>query len=147
ELQATQEESVRRESEMRLATDAINNTLGTLDIDMNGTVISVNDMMLRLSRVDSSEFIGKQFIDLYAYTEEDRDRFDEAWSKVIMGENCVYEVSSNFQGIEMSFSHSLTPYINQMGDVERVFDLVVNITGQKEIAAKIATLAASYKKG
>ena len=146
ELQATQEESVRRESEMRLAMDAINNTLGTIDIDMNGTVMAVNDMMLRLSHVDINEFVGKQFVDLYVHSEEDRERFEEAWSKVLMGDSCNYEVTSNFQGIEVTFTHSLTPYINQMGDVERVFDLVVNTTGQKEINAKIAALAASYNK-
>ena len=146
ELQATQEESVRRESEMRLAMDAINNTLGTIDIDMNGTVMSVNDMMLRLARVDINEFVGKQFSDLYVHTEEDHERFEEAWSKVLMGENCVFEVTSNLQGLELTFSHSFTPFINQMGDVERVFDLVVNTTGQKEIAAKIAALTANYKK-
>ena len=145
ELQATQEESVRRESEMRLAMDAINNTLGTIDIDMNGTVMSVNDMMLRLARVDINEFVGKQFSDLYVHTEEDHERFEEAWSKVLMGENCVFEVTSNLQGLELTFTHSFTPFINQMGDVERVFDLVVNTTGQKEIAAKIAALTANKK--
>ena len=145
ELQATQEESVRRESEMRLAMDAINNTLGTIDIDMNGTVMSVNDMMLRLARVDINEFVGKQFTDLYVHTEEDHERFEEAWSKVLMGENCVFEVTSNLQGLELTFTHSFTPFINQMGDVERVFDLVVNTTGQKEIAAKIAALTANKK--
>lgn len=145
ELQATQEESVRRESEMRLAMDAINNTLGTIDIDMNGTIMSVNDMMLRLSQVNINEFVGKQFVDIYAYTEADRDRFDEAWSKVAMGESCVYEVTSNFQGLEMTFNHTFTPFINQMGDVERVYDLVVNTTGQKEIAAKIASMNANYR--
>ena len=145
ELQATQEESVRRESEMRLAMDAINNTLGTIDIDMNGTVMSVNDMMLQLSHVNINEFVGKQFVDLYAHTEEDRDRFDEAWAKVVMGESSVYEVTSNFQGVEISFSHTFTPFINQMGDVERVYDLVVNTTGQKELSEKIAALTANYR--
>ena len=145
ELQATQEESVRRESEMRLAMDAINNTLGTIDIDMNGTVMSVNDMMLQLSQVNINEFVGKQFVDLYAHTEEDRDRFDEAWAKVVMGESSVYEVTSNFQGVEISFSHTFTPFINQMGDVERVYDLVVNTTGQKELSEKIAALTANYR--
>ena len=145
ELQATQEESVRRESEMRLAMDAINNTLGTIDIDMNGTVMSVNDMMLQLSHVNINEFVGKQFVDLYAHTEEDRDRFDEVWAKVVMGESSVYEVTSNFQGVEISFSHTFTPFINQMGDVERVYDLVVNTTGQKELSEKIAALTANYR--
>lgn len=125
--------------------DAINNTIGTIDIDMNGTIMSVNDMMLRLSHVNINEFVGKQFVDLYANTEADRDRFDEAWSKVAMGESCVYEVTSNFQGLEMTFSHTFTPFINQMGDVERVYDLVVNITGQQDLAEKIASMTANYR--
>lgn len=144
EMQATQEESARREAEMRLAMDAINNTLGTIDIDMSGTIMSVNDKMLELSRVNMNEFVGMQFSDLYATTPEDKDRFEDAWQRVISGENVVYEVETKFQGLTMSFSHTLTPYINPMGVMERVYDLVVNITGQKEVMAKIAEMAASY---
>jgi methyl-accepting chemotaxis protein len=146
ELQATQEESVRRESEMRLAVDSINNTLGTIDIDLNGTIISVNEMMLRLSQVNENQFVGKQFADLYAITDEDKERFDEAWSKLMTGESCVYETQSAFQEIIMTFTHSMTPYINQLGEVERVYDLVVNTSGQKEIMAKIAAMNAANKK-
>lgn len=141
EMQATQEESARRETEMRLAIDAINNTLGTIDIDLTGTIISVNDMMLKLSHVDINEFVGKRFVDLYATKAEDRDRFDEVWSNVMMGESSVYEEKTVFQGIEMSFSHTLTPYINQVGTIERVYDLVLNTTGQSEVMAKIASLS------
>ncbi len=144
ELQATQEESIRRESEMRLATDAINNTLGTLDIDVNGTITAVNSMMLKLSHVDANEFVGKRFVDIYVPDESAKEKFEEAWSRVLQGENYSYEYVTYFQDIEMSFVHSLTPYINQSGTVERVFDLVVNTTGQKEVMAKIAELGAMY---
>ena len=147
ELQATQEESVRRESEMRLAFDSINNTLGTIDIDLNGTIISVNEMMLKLSHVQINEFVGKQFIDLYVNNEQDRERFEEAWVKVMAGENSTYEMHSNFQDITMSFTHSMTPFINQLGEVERVYDLVVNTTGQKDIMDKIAAVSAANKQG
>ena len=146
ELQATQEEAVRREGEMRLAFDAINNTLGTIDIDLSGTIIDVNDMMLQLSRVEKVEFVGKRFIDLYVPNDEAKARFDEAWSRLMTGESATYEYTSNFKELEMSFTHSFTPYINQLGEVERVFDLVVNTTGQKEIMDKIATLSLTYKK-
>jgi PAS domain-containing protein len=146
ELQATQEEAVRREGEMRLAVDAINNTLGTIDIDLSGTIIDVNDMMLQLSRVEKVEFVGKRFIDLYVPNDEAKARFDEAWSRLMTGESATYEYTSNFKELEMSFTHSFTPYINQLGEVERVFDLVVNTTGQKEVREKIAALSVSYKK-
>ena len=146
ELQATQEEAVRREGEMRLAFDAINNTLGTIDIDLSGTIIDVNDMMLQLSRVEKVEFVGKRFIDLYVPNDEAKARFDEAWSRLMTGESATYEYTSNFKELEMSFTHSFTPYINQLGEVERVFDLVVNTTGQKEVMDKIAALSVTYKK-
>ena len=142
ELQATQEEAVRREGEMRLATDAINNTLGTLDLDLNGNIIAVNDMMLCLSHVDESEFVGKRFVDLYANTEAAKEKFEEVWNKLMIGESCVYEYVTYFQDIEMSFMHSLTPYVNPSGELEKVFDLVVNTTGQKETMAKIAAMSA-----
>ncbi|MBO4602291.1 MAG: GAF domain-containing protein [Salinivirgaceae bacterium] len=142
ELQATQEEAVRREGEMRLATDAINNTLGTLDLDLNGNIIAVNDMMLCLSHVDESEFVGKRFVDLYANSEAAKEKFEEVWNKLMIGESCVYEYVTYFQDIEMSFMHSLTPYVNPSGELEKVFDLVVNTTGQKETMAKIAAMSA-----
>ena len=147
ELQATQEESVRRENEMRMAFDSINNTLGTIDIDLNGTIISVNEMMLKLSHVGMNEFVGKQFIDLYANNEHDRERFEEAWIKVMAGESSTYETRTSFQDLYMTFTHSMTPYINQLGEVERVYDLVINTTGQKEIMEKIAALSAAQKQG
>ena len=146
ELQATQEEAVRREGEMRLAVDAINNTLGTIDIDLSGTIIDVNDMMLQLAHVEKVEFVGKRFIDLYVPNEEAKSRFDDVWSRLMTGESATYEYTSNFKELEMSFTHSFTPYINQLGEVERVFDLVVNTTGQKEVREKIAALSVSYKK-
>ena len=142
ELQATQEEAVRREGEMRLATDAINNTLGTLDLDLNGNIIAVNDMMLCLSHVDESAFVGKRFVDLYANSEAAKEKFEEIWNKLMIGESCVYEYVTYFQDIEMSFMHSLTPYVNPSGELEKVFDLVVNTTGQKETMAKIAAMSA-----
>ena len=142
ELQATQEVAVRREGEMRLATDAINNTLGTLDLDLNGNIIAVNDMMLCLSHVDESEFVGKRFVDLYANSEAAKEKFEEVWNKLMIGESCVYEYVTYFQDIEMSFMHSLTPYVNPSGELEKVFDLVVNTTGQKETMAKIAAMSA-----
>lgn len=144
ELQATQEESIRREGEMRLAMDAINNTLGTLDIDVNGTITAVNSMMLKLSHVDVNEFVGKRFVDIYVPDEKAKEKFEEAWNRVLQGENYSYEYVTYFQDIEMSFVHSLTPFTNQSGVVERVFDLVVNTTGQKEVMAKIAELGAMY---
>lgn len=144
ELQATQEESIRREGEMRLAMDAINNTLGTLDIDVNGTITAVNSMMLKLSHVDVNEFVGKRFVDIYVPDENAKEKFEEAWNRVLQGENYSYEYVTYFQDIEMSFVHSLTPFTNQSGVVERVFDLVVNTTGQKEVMAKIAELGAMY---
>lgn len=145
EMQATQEEAARRELEMRLAIDAINNTLGTMDLDLSGTVISVNDMMLNLSHVGMEEFVGKRFVDLYATKSDDKNRFEEIWSQVITGESAVYEVESDFQGLTMCFSHTFTPFVNQSGIVERVFDMVVDTTGKKELMAKIEEMSASYK--
>lgn len=147
EMQATQEEASRREAEMRLAIDAINNTLGTIDIDLSGTIISVNDKMLQLSRVDITEFVGMKFADLYATSSDDKDRFNETWERVLSGESVVYDVKTDFQGLEMKFSHTFTPYVNQMGDIERVYDLVINTTGQDEVMAKIAEMAINYQKG
>lgn len=128
ELQATQEEAARRESEMTLAVDAINNTLGTLDIDAFGTIISVNDMMLKLSKVDINAFVGKRFEDLYIHSDEKREEFSDVWSRVMMGENCFFKSQTILSGITLEFTHSFTPYRGQYGDIERVFDLVVNIT-------------------
>ena len=104
-------------------------------------------MMLKLSHVQINEFVGKQFIDLYVNNEQDRERFEEAWVKVMAGENSTYEMHSNFQDITMSFTHSMTPFINQLGEVERVYDLVVNTTGQKDIMDKIAAVSAANKQG
>ena len=61
ELQATQEESARRENELTGFVRAIDTTLYIVEYDMEGNIIRANDRLLRLLHLDGGQLMGKPF--------------------------------------------------------------------------------------
>jgi GAF domain-containing protein len=61
ELQATQEESTRRESELTGIVTTIDNTLYVAEYDMEGNIIRVNNRLLHLLHMDGRQLFGKPF--------------------------------------------------------------------------------------
>ena len=61
ELQATQEESSRRESELTGVVTTIDNTLYVAEYDMEGNIIRANNRLLQLLHMDGSQLFGKPF--------------------------------------------------------------------------------------
>ncbi len=61
ELQATQEESSRRESELTGFVTTIDNTLYVAEYDMEGNIIRANSRLLQLLHMDGRQLFGKPF--------------------------------------------------------------------------------------
>ena len=80
ELQATQEEAARREMEMMNTIDAINNTLGTIEIDRHGNIMSINDNFLNKTHLNANALIGKSFQELFSGNETLGNAFAKIWN-------------------------------------------------------------------
>jgi PAS domain S-box-containing protein len=141
ELQATQEEAARRETEMMNTIVAINNTMGTIDIDRNGNINATNDNFLNKLNLDAGAFVGKSFQEFFAPGEDLERRFLEIWNGLQHGESDSMVTNYITSEVELWFHHTFTPFKNEQGDLNKVIDLIVDITDQKHLEKELE----SYK--
>lgn len=131
ELQATQEEAARREMEMMNTIDAINNTLGTVEVDKHGNILSVNDTFLSKIGQEAGNMVSKSFQDFFATNTALQNEFIEIWSNLHVGESGSMVTNLVTADNELWFKHTFTPFRNKMGELNKVIDLIVDITDQK----------------
>ncbi|MBE9467271.1 MAG: PAS domain S-box protein [Bacteroidetes bacterium] len=129
ELQATQEEALRRETEMRDVIEAINNTVGNLDIDMNGVALNVNDKYSNMISVSSEKIINTKHIDLVSsdYNEDDED-YQALWINLRKGLPCERIFKYNTPSGDVWLNETFTAFKNADGNYDKVVDLVIDIT-------------------
>ncbi len=140
ELQATQEEAARREIEMINTIDAINNTLGTIEIDRHGNIISVNDNFLTKTHLDAGSLIGKSFQEFFAGSELLEKLYVEIWSGLHIGESGNMTTNFITTDSELWFRHTLTPFKNNHGELHKVIDLIVDISEQKHLEKELENI-------
>ena len=138
ELQATQEESSRREIEMRDVIEAINNTVGNVDIDMNGSVINVNDRYSKMISVAPENIVDSKHIDLISsdYNENDED-YQSLWINLRKGIPCEKKFKYNTTSGDVWLHETFTPFKNADGNFDKVVDLVIDITENKLLEDKL----------
>ncbi|MCK9206172.1 MAG: GAF domain-containing protein [Salinivirgaceae bacterium] len=140
ELQATQEEAARREMEMLNTIDAINNTLGTIEIDRHGNINSVNDNFLAKTRLDAGSMIGKSFQEFFAGNELLEKLYVEIWSGLHIGESGSMTTNFITTDAELWFRHTFTPFKNKNGELNKVIDLIVDISDQKHMEKELENI-------
>jgi PAS domain S-box-containing protein len=140
ELQATQEEAARREMEMMNTIDAINNTLGTIEIDRHGNILSINDNFLNKTHLNSNMLIGKSFQELLSGNESLGNAFAQIWTDLHMGESGSLVVNFFTPDAELWFKHTFTPFKNKYGELNKVIDLVMDITQLKNLEKEVEDL-------
>ena len=137
ELQATQEEAARRETEMANTIDAINNTLPTIEIDMHGNIQSANDNLLGVLNLESGNLIGKSFQEMFASSNTLQNEFVEIWSNLHVGESGTLVTNFMTDDGELWFKNTFTPFKNDLGDLNKVINLIVDITDQKNLEKEL----------
>lgn len=137
ELQATQEEASRREREMSHTIDAINNTLGTIEVDKHGNILSANDTFLNKTKLEAGFLIGKSFQEIFAASNSLENEFIEIWSGLQVGESSSLVTNYITSETELWFKHTFTPFKNPDGDLEKVVDLIIDISEQKQLEKEL----------
>jgi methyl-accepting chemotaxis protein len=137
ELQATQEEAARREMEMVNTIGAINNTLGTVEVDKNGQIISANDEFINKINLDAGKIVGKSFQDIFASNTAMQNEFIEIWSSLHVGESGSMVTNLITAENEFWFKHTFTPFKNDIGELNKVIDLIVDISEQKRLEKEL----------
>ncbi|MDX1627525.1 MAG: GAF domain-containing protein [Fulvivirga sp.] len=118
ELSATQEEMARKEIELTAQLTAINNTIGTVEYDIDALIVNVNSIFAENLEYDTEELLDQTFASIY---EGDED----IWSKIKMGEKLVGSFKfKKKSGEEIMLKSSFTPITNKDGEVHKIIQLV-----------------------
>ena len=128
ELQATQEEIHRKETELSGLFASINNTLGTVEYNMEGSILKVNSNMLEALGYTELEMKGRSDNQFVAAGKDER-----FWRDLSIGKS----KSGDFKwiakdGKKIWFNSTYTPIKDKKGKPVKILQLSQNVTEKKK---------------
>ncbi len=132
EMQATQEEMARKSIEMEGMTNAINEALLFAELDENGLLSNPNANLLALTGYARHELDGKNILELIH--PDQQSFFQGYWSQVLAGgsyKDTMHWITSN--GQELFLLASITPALDDMGSIYKIFFLGQDVTENKQL--------------
>jgi PAS domain S-box-containing protein len=131
ELQATQEESARRETEITGILNAINNSSFVLEVDMDSKIIDANQKLLDLLSINRDGLIGKKYSDIVAI-ETKSESYTLLWNELREGIH-QSRIESIRSGVakEIWLSVNFTPILDRMHKPYKVLCIASDISDSK----------------
>ncbi|MTI19923.1 HAMP domain-containing protein, partial [Fulvivirga sp. RKSG066] len=128
ELSATQEEMARKEIEITAQLTAINNSLGTIEYDIEGNITNTNSVFEKAMGYSPGELQGNAFTSIY---KDERN----IWTELSTGNS----LSGNFNfekndGADINLNCTFTPISNKSGETYKIIQLVTQfgVAGSSE---------------
>jgi len=139
EMQATQEEAKKRESELSDIRNTLQNTTMMAEYDLDGRIIRINELMANTYGHAAEHMIGK-FQDAFV-TQDDASRrgFLKFWQEVISGvtKKRIHEVTKRDQTIYLNETY--IP-IFEDEEIDRVLNIATDITHKVKLDKEITQL-------
>ncbi len=85
ELQATQEEAARRENEMSGIIEAVDSSVGRLELDMDGYILKANPVYCNISGIEENALVSKNLIDFMDPEKANSKEFKKTWEDLRQG--------------------------------------------------------------
>jgi PAS domain S-box-containing protein len=134
EMNATQEEMEQREVERIGIFTAINNTLATVEFNMEGKIINANEKFLQLMNYNIDEIENKtdrMFADL---SNEPIEYYNEFWKELRLGKPQKGDFKRiTKEGREIWINASYTPALDKDQKPYKVIELAQDITEKKKV--------------
>ena len=132
EMNATQEEMQQREVERIGIFSAINNTLGTVEFDMDGNIITGNDKFVKMMGYSLEEIEDKSDRIFADKSNEPIDVYNNFWKELRKGNAQTGDFKRiTKSGREIWINASYTPALDKDGIPYKVIELVADITEKK----------------
>lgn len=133
EMNATQEEMQQREVERIGIFTAINNTLATVEFNMEGRIINANDKYLSMMNYTLEEIENKTDRIFADKTNEPIELYNKFWQELNQGNLQRGDVKRiTKDGREIWLSVSYTPALDKRGKPYKVIELAQDITEKKK---------------
>ncbi len=128
ELQATQEESSRKGSEMEGLIEALNTSSYVIEYNLEGIIQYVNDNYLNLLELTKDEVVGTHHSGNMEFTEQQKAEYDKFWRDLRAG-SVIKETSIvKIHNKEYVFAETYTPIRNEEGELYKILKISNNIT-------------------
>ena len=138
ELQATQEEMQRSQSETQGILTAINNSLASVEFKPNGEIIDANHQFLSIFGFTLEEIRGKNHSVLLPPEERNAAETTEFWEQLSQGEAKSGEFERmKRDGTNIWIRSNYSPVKNAQGEVVKILALSFDLSNyKKEVAYK-----------
>lgn len=132
EMQTTQEESNRREAEMRGMWDAINFTSLVAEFSMDGTIIQINEAFIELFELEDNDILGKKHSDFAVIENMSKEDYLEFWQDLKDGKSkkITYLVDTGKKQVWLQENY--TPILDNEGVPYKILDLAIDISESKQ---------------
>ena len=140
ELQATQEESSRKENEMFGILHAINSTSYYFETDMDGTISEMNDRMLFILEMQKEHIIGMHHSELTAMNKNSPE-YITFWNELKNG-NAITKIQK-YESInknEIWLKQNYTPIFNKEGSAVKVVCFSTDISEMVQLEKDLQKL-------
>ena len=132
ELQATQEEAGRREEEMSSLWGALNQSSIVVELEMDGTIINLNDRNSDLIGLSKEQMIGKNHRDFAIEAKEDTQWYKKFWEDLNNGIVRERLLHVEIEKKDLWIHETYTPIQNIEGEFVKVLNIGNDITGYKQ---------------
>lgn len=134
EIQTINEEMERKETEMQGLLQAIDASTFTMEYNLEGKILNINDAYTKNLNLSKEETIGKyehNFVKLK--TPQERESYENDWQKIRRGEitRRINRLSINGQGVWMSETY--TPIYNTEERIAKILKISTDITKTKQL--------------
>ncbi len=131
ELQATQEEAARRELEMREIFDAIDNSIGAVELDLFGIILKSNEKFAQLINLRAGEITGRDHRNLVKLQGKQELRYREMWEGFQNGVPFEIDLCYPTSFGDVWLRETYNPIKNADGIYSKVLMLAFDITDNK----------------
>ena len=126
--QKVKEQSTQYENQLT----AISNSTGVIEFNMDGTVITANDIFLKVLGYSKAEAVGQHHGEFVEATYRNSPEYKEFWAKLNRGESITGEFQRyGKNGKEIWLQASYNPILDASGKAYKVVKYATDITEQK----------------
>lgn len=131
ELQATQEEASRKEARLTGLVNAIDSTTYAIEFDLDGHIIRANDMVEKITGIESEELLGVHIKDYLNIPDE--ESFGNFWAALVEGTTQNRTTCKDVTGKTIWLKETYTPIFDNDENIDRILNIAFDITETKEL--------------
>lgn len=139
EMQTVQDEMAKKDSVMTAQLDAINKTNALIEYELDGTVISANNIFCELFGYVESDIVERNHRMFISHDERKTDKYKQFWKELRHGQTQEGEYKRiRRDGSVIYVKAVYNPIVDQEGNPYKVLELALDITETKLQQAELA---------